>query len=207
VKRTLKEYRKIRQLSQRELSDESGVSIRTIQRIEKDLSSGSPYVIKSLCRALKIEIDDLEVYIAQNEIHENDTQEKNVKDKVKPYGNLNQKELKLINLSSISVLLFPLLNLLFPAILYWKFRLTLNSKSDALKILSFQILWTLITLLLVIFIPFLFQIFFSMVEIFGHPLFFWIYFICVVMNIFITIITAIKLNKSENILTFIPNIL
>lgn len=207
MKRTLKEYRKIRQLSQRELSDESGISIRTIQRIEKDLSSGSPYVIKSLCKALKIEIDDLEVNFTQNEIHENDNHEEIVKEKVTPYGGINQKELKLINLSSISVLVFPLLNLLFPAILYWKYRLILNSKSDALKIISFQILWTLVTLLLVIFIPFLFQMFFSMLEIFGHPLFTWIYFICVVINIFITIITAIRLNKSEHILPFIPNIL
>lgn len=208
MKKTLKQFRKIKQLSQQDLSEESGISVRTIQRIENNLSKGSPYIIKSLCKSLQIEIDDLEVNNVQPESHE--TNSENVADSFEEVSFEKQiyiRQLKLINISSMLVLLFPLLNLLFPSILYWKLRKSLNSQADALKILSFQILWSLLTLLLMIFIPAISQLFFGMQEFSGHPLFFWIYLLSVVLNILFTIDTAIRLNKSRKILPFIPNIL
>lgn len=208
MKKTLKQFRKIKQLSQQELSDESGISVRTIQRIENNLSKGSPYIIKALCKSLQIEIDDLEVNNVQPESHK--TNSENV---TKSFGEVSFekhiyiRQLKLINLSSMLVLLFPLLNLLFPFILYWRFRKSLSIQADAMKILSFQILWSLFTLLLVIFIPAISQFFFGMQEFSGHALFFWIYLLSVVLNILFTIDTAIRLNRSRKILPFVPNIL
>jgi len=208
LKKTLKEFRKIKHLSQQELSDRSGISVRTIQRIEKNLSKGSPYIIKSICKALQIEIDDIELSSVLPENHETHSgNEVESIDATTCENNNYTRQLKLINTSSMLVLLFPLLNLLIPFILYWKTRKSANNKIVALKILSFQLLWTIFTLLLMLFIPAISQVFFGMHEISGYPLFFWIYLLSVVLNILITIDTGIRLNKSERVLTFIPNML
>lgn len=208
MKNTLKHFRKIKQLSQQELADDSGVSIRTIQRIENNLSKGSPYIIKALCKSLQINVDDLEISSVEPDSDEtNSEHEAESPQEVSFEQNSDTRHLKLINFSSILIILFPLLNLLFPSILYWKFKKSLNSRTAALKILSFQLLWTLSTFALLIFIPAICEFFFGMQEISGHPLIFWIYALSVVLNLVFIIDTAIRLNSSRTILPFIPDIL
>ena len=58
-KEKLRKYRKVKGLSQEGLSEVSGISVRTIQRLEMGLSNGSPYTLKSLAKALDIENADL----------------------------------------------------------------------------------------------------------------------------------------------------
>jgi transcriptional regulator with XRE-family HTH domain len=204
MKMTLKEHRAIKQLSQQELADESGVSIKTIQRIERNLSMGSPYIIKSLCNALKIDLTELDIAKSSQEIREYD----NYKDEtVQDYediteANVVRDKLKRLNLSAIAVIFFPFLNLIIPTILYWYYKKTLQRNADALKILTFQVLWTLLTFFIVFVVKAVFQIEFG-----GFPAIIWTYFWGVICNIIITIDTAIKLNKAENILPFVPQIL
>jgi transcriptional regulator with XRE-family HTH domain len=199
MKKTLKEYRKINNLSQQELSDVSGVSIRTIQRIEKNLSSGSPFILKSLCKALNIDVSSLDI--------ESISEEEVVEETPIHIGNMPQSHLKLINLSALTVILFPLLNLFFPILLFFKFKNQEKNKAAALKILSFQILWTLITILLMFLIPAALIPFFEVLSSGRFPFFVFVYFLCIVVNVFIIIRTAVELNKSQQILHFVPNIL
>ena len=209
MKKWLKEHRTNEQLSQQELADKSGISIRTIQRIEKKLSSGSPYIIKSLCKALQIEVDDIELSTLIPEITEANSQKELEQFNTDNEDDKTKSTLKLVNFSSIFILLFPLLNLLIPSLLYWKHKKSLRNNPVALKIISFQIIWTIGTLIILIFIPLIIQAIFGLYESSGFPFYFLLYLICVFLNILATFAIAIRINKSEDIaiLPFIPNIL
>lgn len=181
MKKSLKEYRKINGLSQDELSKLSGISIRTIQRIEKNASSASPYILKSLCKIFKIDITDLEIEKENREFKED-----------------NIKTIKQMNFISLFVLFIPLSNLVFPSIVYLKNKKEQNT--NALKILNFQILWTLITIILL-----LLSAHFEILKSGRFPI--KVYFICAFINIYFIIETSIRLNKSKEILKFVPHIL
>ncbi len=183
MKKSIKEYRKINGLSQDELAKLSGISIRTIQRIEKNVSSASPYVLKSLCKILKIEITDLELETENKEI----------------IGD-NIKTIKQMNFLSLCVLFIPLSNVVLPSIFYLKNKKNDNQNIEALKILSFQILWTLITIVLL-----LLSTHFDILKSGRFP--FNVYFFCIFINIYFIIETSIRLNKSKEILKFVPIIL
>jgi transcriptional regulator with XRE-family HTH domain len=198
MKKTLKEYRKLHNLSQQELSDVSGVSIRTIQRIEKNLSSGSPFILRSLCTALSIDLSNLEIEPNNDE---------DGQDGLIEAANTAQSKSNIINLSALSIILFPLLNLVFPALIFLKFKDQEPNKSDALRILSFQILWTLITMLLMFLIPAMLIPFFAVLSSGKIPFFVLVYLICVIVNVFFILETAVKLNRSKPILRFVPTIL
>ena len=181
MKNTIKEYRKINGLSQDDLSKLSKISIRTIQRIEKDASSASPYVLKSLSKTLKIDISDL-VIETQN----------------KEFGEDYIKTIKQMNFIALCVIFIPLSNLILPAIIYWNKKM--KQSNDALKILNFQILWTLITIILL-----LLSAHFEILKSGRFPI--KVYFICALINIYFIIETSIRLNKSKEILKFVPHIL
>ncbi len=192
MKKTLKEHRKTHNLSQQELSEKSGISVRTIQRIEKGGSTGSPFIIKSLCKTLDIDAADLEIELDSTAPEQNEQLD------FSP-----QRRVKAINLSAIFVVFLPLLNLVLPTLLFFVYKKQMTDKVTVLKILSFQILWTLLTLLLCVMLPFLLAPRMSD----SNAIRFWVYFICVVLNVFVVLNTAIKLSKSQPILAFVPNIL
>ncbi len=51
----LRDCRNASGLTQESLAQKSNISIRTIQKIEKGLSSGSPYSLKKMAEVLKVE--------------------------------------------------------------------------------------------------------------------------------------------------------
>lgn len=199
MKKTLKEYRKINNLSQQELSDVSGVSIRTIQRMEKNLSKGSPFILKSLCKALNIDITNLDVDVLEEEAI--------IQNAPTHTENISSNKLNLINLSALSIIIFPFLNIFFPILIYLKFKKQGINKAVALKILSFQILWTLITSVFVFLVAGLFALYFDVLNTGSFPFYVLVYYLCVAVNVYFIIDTAIKLNRSQQILHFTPNIL
>ncbi|MCF0055236.1 helix-turn-helix domain-containing protein [Dyadobacter sp. CY356] len=116
-------------LTQDELSEKSGVSVRTIQRIEAgQVPSG--YTLKALAKSLGVSESELR-----------DTPE-----------NLGSKHLrwtKIINLSSLLFVMLPPLNLFVPLIII------LAKKQDSpanRQLVSIQIIWTLIGILLLMLI-------------------------------------------------------
>lgn len=187
----LKQLRRINCLSQEKLAGISGISIRTIQRIEEGKSVGSGYTISSLAKALNINSTELIDSVSQNTL---------------PVANSTSK-LKTLNLSAIAMLLIPLANVLIPAYMYWKNRDDENIKHIGGKIVSFQIFWTLATLLISIVIPALLLLLFSALRAGSIPLFIPIYFISAFFNIYFVIQFAIKINRQLPVLQKIPNIL
>jgi transcriptional regulator with XRE-family HTH domain len=148
LKKTLKEHRLAKHMSQQDLADHSGISLRTVQRIEKKESAGSPYVIRTLCETLGIETNSL---LQRADDDEPKAFQEVIVESVPP-----NRYLKYINISSLSALLFPFLNLVVVTGTYLilKKRFVIpNDRTTAQKILSLQILWSVITLIFLIFTP------------------------------------------------------
>ena len=128
----LKALREQKHLTQEELSEASGISIRTIQRIEAgQLPKG--HTAKALARALDIALDSLKNTDLTTE-------------------NRDYSLIKIINLSSAFVTFIPLLNIILPlAIMH--FRKQYNNLTK--QIISLQILWTIVSALIVLLTGFL----------------------------------------------------
>ena len=114
---TLLEYREKQNLTQEELATKSGISVRTIQRIESGVKPKG-YTLDRLCKTLEISKDDL----------------------LEEPRKINKQLTKHINLSSILLLVIPLGSIIMPLILMrWKKEFNAVTK----QIVTIQIVWTL----------------------------------------------------------------
>ena len=125
----VKELRKRNGLSQELLAENSGLSLRTVQRIENGETQPTGDSIKKLSSALNVTPNELIDWQIIDD----------------------SKALLLLNLSQLSFIVFPVLGILIPLIIW-------TSKKDKIKdmdfvgksILNFQITWTLLLFLVVI---------------------------------------------------------
>ncbi|WP_033316707.1 helix-turn-helix domain-containing protein [Pontibacter roseus] len=118
------EIRKRKGLSQEELSESAGISLRTLQRIEKEETEPRGYTLKSICQSLGIDVE--QVY---------------------DYGKEADKGvLLLMHLSVLSYLLLPLGNIIFPLIIWiTQKKKVLHVYEQGISLLNFQITWSLLT--------------------------------------------------------------
>lgn len=134
----LKNIREKQNLTQEELSAQSGVSVRTIQRIEAG-TIPKGYTLKTLAKTLNVNENEL---LTADVLPEKEPESTTA---------LNYTTLKLINLSSLPFIILPPLNILLPLILMF----TLKQKNYIVKqIITLQIMWTImapILFMLVIF--------------------------------------------------------
>jgi len=125
----VKELRNKKGMSQENLAEESGLSLRTIQRIEKGETNPNGDSLKRLSSALNVNPDELIDWTIKED----------------------KKYLVFLNLSALTFLFFPMLGILVPFILW-------TSKKDKIKninklgrdLINFEITWTIF----LFFIPF-----------------------------------------------------
>ncbi len=133
----LKQIREQQNLTQEELSEKSGISVRTIQRIESG-TEPKGHTLKTLSKTLEISVDDL--LNKKVEVLVEDTTEKSIKNS-EIESQINYQKVKMINLSSVLFVLLPPLNILVPLILSY----SLKQKNQLTnQIISLQILWTIL---------------------------------------------------------------
>ncbi len=125
----LKEFREKFNLTQEELTEKSGISVRTIQRIEAG-TEPKGQTLKILAKTLGIEEHEL----LNKELHE----EKLIS-REKP-ALPNYSFLKLINLSSLPLTFLPPVNILLPLILM---LITKQKNPITKQIITVQIMWTI----------------------------------------------------------------
>lgn len=114
-------------LTQEELSEKSGISVRTIQRIEAG-TSPKGYTLKALAKGLGIPEDEL---LEKEEVASVD----------------DTTWLKWINISALPFMIFPPLNVIAPLLLMFaKKQFTPVTK----KIVTIQIVWSLIAGVLIL---------------------------------------------------------
>ena len=162
--------RKQRNLTQTELAEKAGVSVRTIQRIESGVAPKG-HTLKTIAQALDINPNELlEIEKPQEELH-----------------------LTLIKLINLSCLLFfiPFGNIAAPLLLsrYKKIKHPLVS-----QIVSLQILWTLISSVLFLLSPFI-KRWFTLPNHFVVV----VLFACLLVNLIIIIRNAISLDQSQTL--------
>lgn len=123
----LKQIRERQHLTQEELSEMSGVSVRTIQRMEAGIKPGG-YTLKSLSKALNIPENDL-------------LAEEPAAAEAEESLSVDYSKIKLINLSSVLFVVLPPLNILTPLLLSHLFK---QKNALSRQIISIQILWTIL---------------------------------------------------------------
>jgi transcriptional regulator with XRE-family HTH domain len=118
----VKELRTRKGISQELLAEETGLSLRTIQRIENDETVPRGDSLKRLAQALNTSPDEIIDWKIQED----------------------SNYLTIMNLAALTFLFFPLLGILIPLILWISKRDKIQSVNELGKsILNFQISWTL----------------------------------------------------------------
>lgn len=125
--------------TQAELAEHTNLSIRTIQRLESGQSTPKGHTLQILAQVFGVDKSELR---QQETLNSSQESEENLK-------------LKLINLATLCFLGIPFGNLVVPFILWQKYRGYPTVDKVGRKILNFQILWTMCTVLILIFSPFL----------------------------------------------------
>lgn len=176
-------------LSQEALAEKANVSLSTIQRIEKGTVKPRAFTVKVLAETLDLDISEL---ISKPTESEN--------------SKLIFSALKKMNLSSLLLVFVPFINLIIPIVLWKKSKEIQSKNSVAGKIISFQLLWSIVTIIGMVISLFLSNLLFGGA---GDGLFVSIifYLLAVLFNIFIVVKTSSQLNnKSENVLSFVSNL-
>ncbi|MBC6990116.1 helix-turn-helix domain-containing protein [Hymenobacter sp. BT491] len=125
----ISDLRKSKGLSQELLAEESGVSLRTIQRVEQGHTIPRGHTVQALAAALDVPLEALQAAPEPAAVPA-------------PALRSDPEFLQLLNLSALSFLVVPLLNLVVPLLL-WRARRhdTAHVADLGRRVLGFQILW------------------------------------------------------------------
>jgi len=166
----LTEYREKLNYTQSELSKKSGISVRTIQRIESGANLKG-HTLKAIATALDIDPSQL-------------------LGKSKEKNQYNYPLIKLINLSSL-IFFIPFANILIPIlIMHFKKEKNIISK----QIISIQILWTIISVSLFFTTEIL-----KKELLLNEQLPFFVFFICMLINSYIILRNAMEISKNKQL--------
>ena len=169
----VKEARKRTGLSQVELASRTNLSLRTVQRIENNKNSPRGYTLNVLAEALSVDIDHLNPLAIQS-------------------ANETKRILSLINISALSLVIVPFGQLIFPFFIWWKHRQAPKVDRVGSRILSFQLLWSLITYPLLSAAPFVNRWLKT-----DLPLIFIVLILSFALNVFVVLRTNAQLQKGN----------
>lgn len=167
----VKILREQKNLTQTELAEKSGLSLRTIQRIESGQSLKG-FTLKAIAQTLEIEPENL--FSKEEE-------------------NFQIDRAKLINLSALSGLIIPFGGIIFPAILTYRTQDSVNRELGK-SVIGVQIILALVISVLLILTPFI-QHWFSI----RFPLFLVPLMAFIILKLWIVIKNGISLNQTNQL--------
>lgn len=179
----LKKIRETKNLTQEELAKKSGLSVRTIQRIEAG-TQPKGYTLKTLAKNLEVSEKDLCIpeIIEEHEIKVEEVPELKAEDK-----SLNLSLIIIINLSSLPLAWFPVANMLPPLLI----MIFTKEKSRITKqIISLQIFLAIIS-------PVIFMIVVLLKP--GSPFVMGTMVLLVLANIYIILRNAYEIDKKNSL--------
>lgn len=175
-------------LSQEALAEKANVSLSTIQRIEKGSVKPRPFTLKIIAETLDLELADLLEETVEKDIDSNEL-----------------SALKQMNRATLFLVFIPFINMLLP-MLVWKFNTRINSSNIiAGKMVSFQLLWSIVSLVLTSLSIFLTNLITGQA---GDGLYISmiVFLFAILFNIYSIVKTAAKLSASnKHILPKVPN--
>lgn len=170
MKNRIQLIREEKNLTQSELAEKSGLSLRTIQRIEAG-SIPKGYTLKSLASALETEPGNL----------------------ISTIGQTDMERVKLINISSLVFVIVPFGNIIIPAILIFRTS-NAGARKMGLSLLSLQLIWTVFTSLSMMAIPLLHKMLPTRI-----PLFLLILLLLMACNVTLILKNAISLSRNNEL--------
>lgn len=179
----LKTIRELQNLTQEELSEKSGVSVRTIQRIESG-KEPKGYTLRVLAQTFGIDEKELQSNSFKIENKEESNKNAIVNDEV---ISPNYSKIKLINLSSIPFIIIPPLNILVPLVL----MLAMKQKNTLTKqLISVQIMWTIVAPII-----FMLGVFLKL----GHQFTLVVMILIVLSNVYLILRNAIEIDRNKRL--------
>lgn len=178
--RIIKQKRKSLGYSQEQLSDETGLSLRTIQRIENGETNPRGHSLQSIASVLNISLEKL------------DSNSEDEKDDLEL-----QTKLNLINSSALIGILIPYTNLFIPLIIWLNNRKNKWVDIYGRKIVNFQITWVLVVSLLLAIAPFGQLLFIDEQNATTFRPVLIVYIISVLYNVFSVLMASKKINTSD----------
>jgi len=160
-------------LTQEELAEKSGISVRTIQRIETGVIPKG-HTLKVLAKTLNIDKNEL--------LEKNDKKLE-----------LNYSLIKIINLSSIPFVILPLANIAIPLIIMFAKK---QFNPITKQIISLQIIWLILSIIFFLLIAIFEKGFFFADEI-DLVLVFMIF--AILSNIFMILRNAAEIDKNQTL--------
>lgn len=173
LSKRIQQFRKQKGLSQEALAELSDLSVRTIQRIEAGVSKPRAFTLKVLADALEVSVVDLEMA-----------------EQVEATGLKDYRFVKLMNLSILSYLLVPLANIVFPLLIWRKQKEDKLAKELGAQLISFQIWWTLMSILIFVSTPLVTLFLTGQTQVGQFPVAIALYFLLVFVNIGLSLYIA-----------------
>lgn len=167
----IKTIREQKHLTQEELAEQSGLSVRTIQRIEAG-QKPKGHTAKALVETLDLDVSSL-------------SKSNKTKDAV------NYSLVKWINLSSAFVCFIPLLNIILPLILK---RLYKQNNYLTKGIITLQILWSIVSILAVVIAGFL-KLTFDL----HHQTGLWVFISLITLNLIMILVNSANIDKNKTL--------
>jgi len=166
--------------TQLELAKKAKLSLRTIQRLESKNKEPKGHTLTVLS-----EVFNMELSVFQQQFQS-----------IQQIKAFETTSIRLINLSVLSCLVIPFGNIIFPIILWRRYRKSKFVDEIGRRIINFQIIWSIALCILLCISPFISKIFFPSIKLILIVLF-----VLYVVNIVIVCNTAMKLqHKYFNIL-------
>lgn len=178
----IREIRKSKGYSIEELSFRSSITSKTVQRIETNQTNPRGHTLQKIAKALEVPLERLTV---SSQIEVSDENQ-----------STDIIALKKLNLSALLIFLIPLSNLIFTIYYYQKFKQHTLIRDIGAKIVSFHILWFIVTSLFLIAAPFI-KVYAHVKEltIFGSLLFTYLFFWLINIAVSIKIATELSRNR------------
>lgn len=173
-------------LSQEELANKSGISLRTIQRIEKGQVSPHAHTLKTLSDVLGIDFSILQA----ERIHES----------------VDEKYLRTLNALGFLVIVIPLIHLVIQLIYFYRMPRSSNDP-PAKRMISLQFLWLLLVAITILLLNIGSHLIAGQ-SVVGHfPLRTTVYVCLLLVNVSLGIQSAIRLNHSKtDVLRWVPSL-
>ncbi len=172
----LQTQRKKLGFTQKELALKTGLSLRTIQRLEATDNKPKGHTLKVLSDVFNVEPSSFhELYLALPKAEKSDI-----------------LSIKMINISALALFGIPFGNIIFPIIMWRRKRQSELVDEAGRKIINFQIIWTATMCLLLCISPFIAPKFFI-----PFPLILIVLFIAIAINLIVVCHTAILLQRNN----------
>jgi transcriptional regulator with XRE-family HTH domain len=191
IGKKVEDFRKRKGYSQERLAKESKLSIRTIQRLESNMTNPSGYTLISIAKILEVDVSELQREIIK-EKPENDI-----------YDLLNR-----MNVYGLMGIVLPFCNVIFPYLFWRKYKVLPEVDSCGRRIINFQLFWTLIVSINFLLTPTIQYYIYKHFKIGFGPIAWILFIMLIVYNAYKVYRTSNSLkNKNLDILIKLPQLL